>query len=267
MIALIGNPDPLTYSVASALRAQGRPVVICRLVDHDPEGDLPGDQIAFRIEHLGTLLERLVAMGVTEACLVGAVSRPRVDPSRIDAATLPLMPRIAAAMREGDDGALRALIALLEEMGLAVRAAHELAPSLLPPAGVLSVARPARSHEADVLRAEAVHRIIAPADIGQGLVVRDGQVLAVEAAPGTDWMLRSLRGQAEGAVFYKAPKRCQDRRADLPVIGPATIDRAREAGIAAVVIEAGGVMMLNREIAVAHADAAGIVLWVREPGP
>jgi DUF1009 family protein len=267
MIALIGNLDPLTGTVAAALRAEGRPVVICRLVDHDPEGEAAGDQIAFRIEHLGTMLARLREMGVTEACLVGAVSRPRVDPSRIDAATLPLVPRIAAAMREGDDGALRAVLALLEETGFAVRAAHELAPSLLPPGGVLTAAQPTRRHEADAARAEAVHRIIAPADIGQGVVVRGGQVLAVEAAPGTDWMLRSLKAQAEGAVFYKAPKRGQDRRADLPVIGPATIDRAREAGIAAIVVEAGGVMVLNRDTTVASADAAGIALWVRETGP
>ncbi len=267
MIALIGHPDPLTYTVANALRAQGRPVLICRLVDREPEGEPAGDQVAFRIEHLGTLLARLAAQGVEEVCLIGAIARPRVDPARIDAATLPLVPRIAEALRQGDDGALRVVIALLEEAGFAVRAAHELAPALLPPAGVLSVARPTPAQEADVVRAERVHRIIAPADIGQGVVVRAGQVLAVEAAQGTDWMLRSLRGIAEGAVFYKAPKLGQDRRADLPVIGPATIERAREARIAAIVVEAGGVMVVNREATLHAADEAGIALWVREPSP
>lgn len=264
-VALVGHPDPLTYAVASALRAQGRRSVICRLVTRDPGEDAEG--IAFRLEHLGSLLRRLGELGVEEVCFVGAIVRPRLDPRQVDAATLPLVPRLAEALGKGDDGALRVALALFEEAGFRIRAAQDLAPFLLPPPGLLGRCRPSARQEEDARRAERVHRLIAPADIGQGVVVRDGQVLAVEAAPGTDWMLRSLAGMAEGAVFLKAPKRGQDRRADLPVIGPATIERAREAGIGVVAIEAGGVMVLNREITVAAADEAGIVLWVREPAP
>ncbi len=264
MIALIGSPDPLTAVVAGALRAAGRPLVLCRLVDGDASDD-PPDVIPFRIEHLGSVLDRLGTMGVTEACLVGKVARPRIDPARIDAATLPLVPRMAAALRQGDDGALREVLAILEERGFRVRAAQDLAPALLPEPGVLSRVRPTPGQEADARRAEEVHRLLAPADIGQGVIVRGGQVIAVEAAPGTDWMLRSVAGVASGALFLKAPKMGQDRRADLPVIGPATVERAAASGLAAVVVEAGGVMVLEPEACARAADASGLVLWVREP--
>ena len=80
-------------------------------------------------------------------------------------------------------------------------------------------------------------------------------------------MLRSVMGFAEGALFFKAPKLGQDRRADLPVIGPTTIERARASKMSAIVIEAGGVMVMNREATVAAANEASLVLWVREPGP
>lgn len=265
MIALIGNPDPLMEAVAAALRADGRPVVLCRLRDAEgPDQDPPG-VIGFRIEHLGSFLDRLGAMGVTEACLVGRVARPRIDPARIDAATLPMVPRMAAALRRGDDGALREVVAILEERGLRVRGAHEIAPALLPAPGVLSRARPTPALEADARRAEEVHRLLAPADIGQGVILRNGWVVAVEAGPGTDWMLAAVRGVADGALLLKAPKLGQDRRADLPVIGPATVERAAEAGLAAVVVEAGGVMVLEPGACARIADAAGLVLWVREP--
>lgn len=264
-IALIGSPDALFQAVAGTLRDQGHEVVPCRLLDGSEAGDAAA--IPFRIEQLGSFLNRLAGLGVAEACLVGRVARPRIDPSRIDAATMPLVPRMMAALGRGDDGALREVLLILEEQGFAVRAAQDLAPWLLPPAGALSAARPTRALEADAERAERLHRLLAPADLGQGVILRSGRAMAVEAALGTDWMLRSVRGVADGALFFKAPKDGQDRRADLPVIGPLTIKGAIEAGLAAVVVEAGGVMVLEPEECARLADAAGLVLWVRERKP
>lgn len=267
MIALIGSLDPLTAQIATTLRAQGLPHVICTLSTRTSLEPAPGDPVTFRLEHLGSLVAHLRQGGVTAICFVGSVRRPEVDPAQIDSATMPLVPLILQAMRQGDDGALRAALAIFEQAGFAVLAAQDLVPELLPPPGLLSAARPTPQHEADAARAEQVHRILAPADIGQGLIVRAGQVLAVEAQPGTDFMLRSIKDVAEGALFYKAPKLGQDRRADLPVIGPTTIERARAARISAIVVEAGGVMVLRRQDCAALADEAGLVLWVREPAP
>lgn len=267
MIALIGSLDPLTQQVATTLRAEGRPHLICTLSTHTVLDPAPGHPVTFRVEHLGSLVRRLQQSGVTGVCFAGGVRRPEVDPSQIDAATMPLVPIILQAMRKGDDGALRAALTIFEQAGFAVLAAQDLLPDLLPPPGLLSAAHPTAQHESDAARAEAVHRILAPADIGQGLIVRAGQVIAVEAQPGTDFMLRSVRDVASGALFFKAPKLGQDRRADLPVIGPTTIERARAAGISAIAIETGGVMVLDREDCVALADESGLVLWVREPTP
>lgn len=265
MIALVGSLDPLTAQIATTLRAQGRPLVICTLGHRTNLEPPPGDPVTFRVEHLGSLLQRLEEWGVDSVCFSGGVKRPSLDPSQIDAATAPLVPVILQAVRQGDDGALRVVIDIFEAAGMQVIAAQELVPDLLPHPGVLSAARPSPLHTADAARAEEVHRILAPADIGQGLIVRSGQVLAVEAQPGTDFMLKSVKGFAEGSLFFKAPKLGQDLRADLPVIGPTTIERAVASHISAVVVEAGGVMVLRRQDCIALADAAGLVLWVREP--
>lgn len=267
MIALIGSLDPLTFLIANTLRGRGEASVICVLGHRtvlDPE---PGERVTFRVENLGTLLQRLADWGVTAVCFSGGVRRPQIDPAQIDAATMPLVPLLSAALRQGDDAALRTVIEIFERAGFAVLAAQDLAPEVLPPPGVLGAVMPSRMHEADAARAELVHRIIAPADIGQGLIVRQGQILAVEAQPGTDFMLRSVMGFAEGALFFKAPKLGQDRRADLPVIGPGTVERARTSRLSAIVIEAGGVMVLHRKNTIALADRHGLTLWVREPGP
>jgi DUF1009 family protein len=47
-------------------------------------------------------------------------------------------------------------------------------------------------------------------------------------------------------------------RADLPTIGPSTLENARLAGLAGIAVEAGRALVLDEEELVAAADAAGM---------
>ncbi|MEM7752145.1 MAG: UDP-2,3-diacylglucosamine diphosphatase LpxI [Pseudomonadota bacterium] len=219
----------------------------------------------FRIEHLGNFLNALKDRGVTEVCFAGAVRRPPVDPTEIDAATAPLVERITAVMGAGDDTLLRTVLDIFEEAGFRVRAAHDVAPDLLPDEGVLTQERPDAMARANAERAAKVMGIIGSADVGQACVVSGAQVIALEANLGTDWMLQSLKARTDGygGLLYKAPKPGQDRRVDLPTIGPETVIAAAEANLHGIVIEAGGVMLLDLEKTLAEANARQRFLWVR----
>ncbi len=261
MLALIAGQGALPGEIVSAMAERPH---IASLAGFAPESVTPDEQ--FRLEHLGTFLGGLAARGVTEVCFAGAVRRPPIDQSAIDAATMPLVPRIAAAMGQGDDAILRTIIEVFEEAGLTVRGAHELAPSLLPDAGALAGAAP-EGAAAEITRAREVLTAMGVADTGQACVVHRGQVLALEGLFGTDWMLASLtaRPDGRGGLLYKAPKPGQDRRVDLPTIGPATLDGAAAAGLDGVVIEAGGVLVLDRVKTVAAARRHGLFLLVEAP--
>jgi DUF1009 family protein len=240
MIALIGSLDPLTAQIANTLRAHGEPFVICVLGHRTDLDPAPGEPVAFRVEHLGTLLQRL-GIGASSRSASRAGSRGRRSTPRRS------MRRPFRSCRaswvpsaRGDDGALRVVLGVFEEAGFVVLAAHELVPDLLPSPGILSAARPTAQHDSDAARAEAVHRIIAAADVGQGVIVRAGQVLAVEAGPGTDFMLRSVAGLAEGRPLLQGAQ-----AAPGPARGPSRDrppdHRARpRRRLGAVVVEAGG---------------------------
>lgn len=263
MLALIAGQGELPHRLASRLD----PGVIAEL-EAFPSG-LP-ETIQFRVERLGSFLKALRKKGVTEVCFAGAIRRPKVEATKVDFATMSLVPRMMSAMRQGDDALLRTVIAVFEEAGMVVRGAHELLPDLLPDAGILTQAKPDERAEKDAARAEAIVAALGAADVGQACVVARGQALALEAIGGTDWMLASLAGGrrpegTEAGVLYKAPKPGQDRRIDLPAIGPGTVQGAAEAGLSGLVIEAGGVMVLGLEETVAACDAAGLFLWVRSP--
>ncbi|WP_170760564.1 LpxI family protein [Ruegeria lacuscaerulensis] len=261
MLALIAGTGALPNEVVEHLPQ--RPVV-CALEGFVPD-TLTAD-VVFPLEQLGTFIADLQERGVTEICMAGAVRRPAIDPSRIDAATMPLVPVLQRALMSGDDGALRAVIGILENAGLSVRAAHEIAPSLLPQLGCLTDAQPSEGDLADADRATGILHAMGAADIGQACVVSKGQALAVESIFGTDWMLQSLtqRPDAGGGVLFKAPKPNQDRRADLPTIGPSTVSSAVAAGLSGIVIEKGGVIVLQQERVIEECDRLGLFLQVRE---
>jgi len=262
MLALIAGRGGLPDAIASA---QEVAPLICALEDNAP--DRLEVDLWFRLETLGSLLETLKSRGVDRVCMAGAIRRPEVDSAAIDAATLPLVPVLTEALRAGDDGALRAVIAIFEAQGFAVLAAHEAASDLLLPPGVPTAAEPAEAHRADAVRAAGIVAAMAAVDIGQACAVLRGQALAVEGAFGTDWMLAGLaeRPDGEGGLLFKAPKPGQDRRADLPTIGPETVRAAAGAGLEGVVIEAGGVIVLDQPGVIAACDRLGLFLWSREP--
>lgn len=297
-LALICGRGRLPRIVADAQPA--RPLV-CVLRGYEPDG-LAAD-LTFHLETLGTLLGDLKAQGVTRVCLCGAIRRPPIDPSRLDAATMPLVPRLQRALTSGDDGALRIVMELFEEAGLEIAAVHDLVPELLPSPGVLTLRACAPQIDADAGLGERTVAAMGARDVGQACLVRGGIVLAREDAAGTDAMLARLAkarragsGElltspaalsddmfgglledgtgwltgrmtpGEGGILFKAPKPDQDRRADLPVIGPGTAEGAAAAGLDGIVIEAGGVMVLDRAKTVARCDELGLFLWIREKG-
>ncbi|TDK47392.1 LpxI family protein [Antarcticimicrobium luteum] len=260
MLALIAGRGALPEAIAAA---QDSPPLICAL-ETDPPGRLEV-ALRFRIETLGSLLGALKAHGVTRICMAGGIERPQIDPAAIDAATLPLVPVLTEALKTGDDGALRALIGIFEQAGFAVVAAHEAAPGLLLAPGVPTVAQPDEASRADALRGAEIVTAMASVDIGQACAVLNGQALAVEGVFGTDWMLAGLaaRPDGEGGLLLKAPKPGQDHRADLPTIGPETVRAAAGAGLRGIVIEAGGVIVLDQPGVIAACDRMGMFLWSR----
>lgn len=260
MLALVAGEGGLPKAIA---QAQSEPPLICALEGFAPDGLEPA--VSFRLETLGSFLQELQARGVREVCFCGRIARPALDPSRLDAATLPLVPAFMAALKLGDDGALRAVMQIFEEAGFTIRAAHRLLAGLTLPAGFFTRQKPEAAERALAELGDTVLAEMGAADLGQACILGAGGVLAREQDSGTDAMLQACvaAGQARGAVLFKAPKPGQDLRADMPTIGPRTAALAVEAGLAGLILKADEVIVLERAAVVDCLDAAGLFLWVR----
>lgn len=260
-LALIAGRGRLPNEVAR--RQQAGPL-ICAYEGVPP--DLLSVDLWFRLETLGTLLLELGERGVTQVCFCGAIDRPQLDPSKLDAETLPLVPMFQKALAAGDNGALQVLKQIFEQTGFEVVGADALLPTLVADQGVLSQEWPNAQMRRDAARGEAVLAGMAPLDIGQACVIGAEQVLGVEAMGGTDHLLATLpeRVHKMRAVLCKGPKLGQIREIDMPTIGPATIEAAHQAGLVGVIVDAGDVIVLEADRCAALADQYGMVLWCRD---
>jgi DUF1009 family protein len=96
-------------------------------------------------------------------------------------------------------------------------------------------------------------------DVGQGVVVSRGTVLAVEAFEGTNAMLeRAGKFGAKNCLFVKLGKPKQDTRFDVPVFGMQTLEKMKYAGIGNVAFEDGSVLLLDKEKLLFTATQMGI---------
>jgi UDP-2,3-diacylglucosamine hydrolase len=275
-LAIICGAGSIPAAVAEAVVSRGRRVVLFAL-----RGWAEGDRLAAFPHHwiavgqFGRFCRLARAEGCRDLVLVGTLVRPALAEIRLDWATVMQMPKIIRAFRGGDDHLLGGIARVFEMAGFHVVGAHEVAPEITAPLGAMGRHLPSAEDEHDIARGFALLAALSPFDVGQAAVIAGSRVVAVEAAEGTDALLERvaamrksgrLRTGRRSGVLVKAPKRRQDRRFDLPSIGPQTIARAMLCGLAGIAVIAGATIAAEPQCMIEQADRAGLFV-VGRPDP
>lgn len=268
-LGILAGGGALPGHAIAACRAEGRPFFVLGFEgETDAETLRDAPHAVVRLGAAGTALDLLRAQHVVEIVMAGRIRRPSWSSLRPDWRGVQLLTRIGARAA-GDDGLLGAVVFELEREGFRVVGIDQVLTSLLAPAGVLGRHAPDATAEGDIAAGIRVAHALGRLDVGQGVVVQGGVILAVEAIEGTDAMIdraAGLRLEPKGGVLVKMKKPQQERRVDLPTIGPTTVDKAAAAGLTGIAVEAGGALVIDRAAMVARADAAGLFVVGVQPG-
>lgn len=262
-LGLIAGGGNVPADVAAAAEARGMTVHVLAFEGVTDPALLARYPHSFiRFDKVGGTLNALRAAGCDSVCMVGKVARPDFGKLRPDMAGIGLLPKVLAAARKGDDALLQVLVGFFQTRGMTVYGAHDIAGEVLIGPGPMGRLKPDARAEADIAKAVTVVDRLGELDIGQGAVVRDGLVLAVEAAEGTDRMLERCVDlvAGSGGVLVKLTKPGQDRRIDLPTIGVETVRRAHAAGLAGIATEADASMAVDRAATIRAADDLGLFI-------
>ncbi len=265
-LGILAGGGRLPADIIDICQRTGRPFYVIAFEGQAEQGlcdDVPHSCI--RLGAGGQTLKTLRDHNVEEIILVGSIKRPGVAQLRPDMWGIKFLAR-SGAMALGDDGILTLLVRTLEQNeGFRVIGIDDIAQELLAPGGAIGVMIPSDVHQIDIRLAVAAAMDLGAKDIGQAAVARNGSVIGLEDSSGTDALLHRLSTQIKPGhhndlqgVLAKVAKPQQDRRADLPTIGVATVENAARAGLAGIVVEAAGSIVLERKKVAEMADQLGL---------
>lgn len=261
-LALIAGQGVYPMLVAAAARSAGVPV---RLVAFEEEtrpelvaSFAPADRREIKVGQLGHMLDALQQFGAGSALMAG-----QITPRRLFKGLHPdfKATRILLSLKRRNAETIFGAIAReIEAINITLLDARAFLDHQLASAGCMT-GRKFPIDQEYIEHGIQIARECARLDIGQGCVVRKGTVLAVEAFEGTDEMLRRAGGfKTDEALFVKTVKTRQDWRFDVPCFGQRTLETMREAQLSAAALEAGKVIVLEKEKVVEQARAWGISL-------
>jgi DUF1009 family protein len=269
-IGLIAGNGTFPFLVLRAARQIGHDVVVVGIEGEaspalEPLARALGrTQVAWvPLGHLGTCIKTLTGAGVRRAVMAGQVKHVKLFGGVFpDLTLLKVLGRLKA---QNTDALIAAVADVLQEHGITLMDSTALLADLVARPGVLTRAAPTAAVQTDFEFGVRIADLIAGADIGQTVVVKDRAVVAVEAMEGTDAAIARAGALAgAGARVIKVAKPSQDMRFDVPVVGVATITAMRASGADALSIDAGRTLVLDGDAFIDAANDAGIVVVGRE---
>lgn len=266
-LGVIAGGGDLPKRVAQHARSSGRDVFVLGIKGFaSPEWVAGFDGAEVAIGEVGRSIRLLRQANCKEIVFAGGVRRPSFSVRNFDVRGALLLPELISAAAKGDDALLRVVVRTFENAGFRIIGADDVLKTLLAPAGPYGSSHPSASDWRDIRVAAKAAAEIGAMDVGQGAVARDGALMASEASDGTDAMLGRLQKGARSGVLVKRPKPMQELRIDLPAIGTTTVREAARAGLSGIAVEAGGVLVVDRDEVGRLADELGLFVYGFTPG-
>ena len=217
----------------------------------------------FALGSVGAILEYFKESKVENVIIVGGINRPDLKSLKVDIAGSLLIAQILKKKFLGDDNILRIVTDCVESRGFKIISPRDILKLSNYPSSISTLKSPSNQDCTDIELGKKVLLSLGDEDIGQSIIVCDGHVLGIEAAEGTDNLIRRcdlLRKKESGGVLVKISKSSQDARLDIPVIGPNTIFFLAKHLFNGVAIEKNGVIIIDPKETNKLLDESGLFL-------
>ena len=260
-IGLLAGVGHLPAACARAARALGYEVhAVALLPDTDPElKDAANVYREISIGQIASILAYLQQEEIKKVTMIGKVTKELLFTGAIVPDEM-LRGMLMQLPNQNDDTIMMMFVGALMKIGVTPLDQTALIRPLMPAEGTLTSRAPSEAERRDMEFGLQMAREIGRLDVGQTAVVKDMAVMALEAIEGTDACIRRGQLAGSGAVVAKAAKPQQDSRFDVPAVGLDTIESLVAVKASALAIEAGKTLFIDKERAVALAEANGITI-------
>ena len=254
-LAIIAGGGSLSDVIIETARKKGWNVTVFAIGDLNIAKNQDISLIEMKRLDIGRIFQILKSQKIKNICMVGYIPRPNspkdyLNFRYLNVQTLSILFQSIGILRGGDASLFKKINSLLEKRGYKIIGASEIAPNLTLKGGLYSSKGVSKVEFENIKKAKQCAEMTGYLDIGQAVVVKNGRVLAIEAAEGTDVMLeRAACLEAirikRGGVILKSAQINQDKRVDMPTIGPNTIKNVVKANLSGIAITADNVIVLD----------------------
>lgn len=269
-IGIIAGGGQLPHLLVKNLKEKNTPFHIIALKGFTADWIIEHAHTVVGLGQVGKLFKTLTTNNCENVVFAGHVSRPRLTSLLFDWTGLRTIITVVPLLKSGDNTLFKGIAKIFEDHGFRINRVQDYMDNYLAPKGILGKCKPSNQHYKDIRKGKTIIETISHLDIGQAVVIESGICQAIEAAPGTDNMLSNLANTKkkhrpvfgkEGGVMYKAPKKDQDMRLDIPTIGIQTVEHAYRAGLAGIAIKANEVFILELEQTILKADSYKMFIY------
>lgn len=264
MIAIVAGTGTLPMQAAQRLLDLNEKFFVLSLFPEDNLDQLnnvlqgKAEIVAQKVYKAGEILDLIKQRGTKKVLFIGKVDKQHLlQHIKFDWFAVKLM---ASLVSKSDSSVMERILAELQSHGIEVMKQDEILGSLIVAPGVLCGS--VDDHlKADIEIGMRVATQLSCCDIGQTVVVKDKMVLAVEAIEGTDLCIkRGIDLGKSDIVICKSARETQNRKFDLPTLGPASLANLEKGQVKAIAWLSKSTFIAQQEEFVKRAQELGITL-------
>ena len=253
MIGVFAGSGELPKEIFSSLNFRKKKFIILNLSNKNYK-----NSIKIKLGKFGKIIKILKKNKVKEVIFAGQVKRPSLQDMNLDLKAISYLPKLISAFKKGDGNILNLAKKILKDNNINVIESHKYTKNLLLNK-LVTKSKPSKIDLKDFLKGKKILKALSKFDNAQGVIIDDGYILAIEAAEGTDEMLKrsikiKLNKRKLSGVLIKLPKEKQNLNYDLPTIGYNTIKLCIKLKLRGVFLKKNKNIFLNQKKSISLAN-------------
>ena len=216
------------------------------------------------IGKFGKILDLIHSKKCKKVIFAGNISKPKISSLKLDIKGIYYISRIIKASKLGDAAILKELIKILAEHKIKVIKLNFFNPELTLSKGNYSKLKPSKFEFLEIKKGINYLNKLNAYNHTQGIILRNGKVIAKETSKGTKKMLQTIKkAKIPDGFLIKFPKKKQDLRADLPTVGLETLKDCKKVGVKGIVLKSKENIILDKSKSISFANRNKMFILVK----
>ena len=246
MIAIFAGAGDYPKEIIYSLKKNNKKFIIINITEKKIK-----NSFKIHLGQFGKILKLLKDYKVKEVIFAGHVQRPTLSKMKLDIKAVSYLPQLIKAFKSGDGNILNLAQKILYQNKIKVIESHKYSIDLLLKKNVTQK-KPSRIDFLDAKKGKKILDNLSKFDNAQGIVIDEGYIVAIEAAEGTDNMLKrviklSKNKKKNSGVLIKFPKKNQNLKYDLPTIGSKTVKLCIQSKLNGIFLKKNQNIFLNQK--------------------